>query len=138
MGTWGTGPFDSDSAEDFIDQLSSLDERGRTDVIGRVFNTVVNDPDTVMRMFVPEEVIAGAAIVSASLAGSETYVWIDEDRLCRAYLSRGNARMLADVALRALNIVVDDSRGWWSTSWVEQEDRMRAELQLQEIRSLLS
>ena len=134
MGTWGTGHVDSDSAEDFIDQLSSLDEGGRTAAIGHVLNTVVHDPDTVMRVFVPEEIIAGAALVAASLAGSEVYEWMD-DGIRRVHLSRDDAETLADAALRALTIVVDNQ---WSTGWVRQEDRVRAELQLQEIRSLLS
>jgi len=33
MGTWGTGPFDSDMAEDFVDQLEGLTPERRAEVI---------------------------------------------------------------------------------------------------------
>ncbi|RST16371.1 DUF4259 domain-containing protein [Streptomyces sp. WAC05374] len=40
MGTWGTGPFDSDPAADFVDGLEGLTHQQVIDVVGRAFRRV--------------------------------------------------------------------------------------------------
>ncbi len=42
MGTWGTGPFDSDLAADFVDELEGLASGQVIDVFARAFRRVAN------------------------------------------------------------------------------------------------
>ncbi|WP_419249345.1 DUF4259 domain-containing protein [Streptomyces canus] len=40
MGTWGTGPFDSELAADFVDELEGLSCQQVIDVLDRAFQRV--------------------------------------------------------------------------------------------------
>lgn len=40
MGTWGTGPFDSDLAADFVDELERLTHQQVIEVLERTFQRV--------------------------------------------------------------------------------------------------
>lgn len=47
MGTWGTGPFDSDLAADFVDELEGLTHQQVIDVLGRAFQRVTDSGERV-------------------------------------------------------------------------------------------
>ncbi|MER6135683.1 DUF4259 domain-containing protein [Streptomyces sp. NPDC001815] len=42
MGTWGTGPFDSDLAADFVDELEGLTSQKVIEVLERAFQRVTD------------------------------------------------------------------------------------------------
>jgi hypothetical protein len=69
MGTSGTGPFDSDGALDFLDGLAELPAGQRREVLERLFLVVRNAPEQLERTVFPDEVVAAAAVVAASLSG---------------------------------------------------------------------
>ena len=70
MGTFGTGPFDSDDARDLVDQLADRPGQ-RREVLDRLFFRVRDRPGLLDWEFSAGEVVAAAAIVAASLPGGE-------------------------------------------------------------------
>src|SRR5262249_59158418 len=71
MGTFGTGPFGSDGALDLLDELTGQPADQRRETLGRIFSRVRGHPDLLWREFFPDEIVAAAAIVAASLPGGE-------------------------------------------------------------------
>ncbi|WP_446042813.1 DUF4259 domain-containing protein, partial [Streptomyces albidoflavus] len=41
MGTWGSGPFDSDTAEDFLDEMEERSAPRRLEVVEHTFRTAI-------------------------------------------------------------------------------------------------
>ncbi|MEU6516190.1 DUF4259 domain-containing protein [Streptomyces sp. NPDC046978] len=64
MGTWGTGPFDSDLAADFVDELEGLTHQQVIDVLGRAFQRVTDSGERVDGGDGAEAVAAGALVAS--------------------------------------------------------------------------
>jgi alpha-glucosidase len=71
MGTWGTGPFSSDGALDLLDELAGQPASQRREALERIFFRVRDRPDLLGRKFFPDEIVAAAAVVAASLPGGE-------------------------------------------------------------------
>ncbi|MFJ4526129.1 DUF4259 domain-containing protein [Streptomyces sp. NPDC088810] len=59
-GTWGTGPFDSDLAADFVDELEGLTHQQIIDVLARAFQRVTDSGERVDGGDGAEAVTAGA------------------------------------------------------------------------------
>lgn len=76
MGTWGTGPFDSDLAADFVDELEGLTCQQVIDVLDRAFQRVTNSGAHVDGGDGAEAVAAGA-LVGSTLPDSR--IVIDPD-----------------------------------------------------------
>ncbi|MFF2940339.1 DUF4259 domain-containing protein [Streptomyces niveus] len=76
MGTWGTGPFDSDLAADFVDELE-----GAIDVLGRGFRRVTDSGERVGNGD-GAEVVAADALVASTLP--DTLIVIGPARRPRA------------------------------------------------------
>jgi hypothetical protein len=68
MGTWGTGPFDSDIAADFVDELEGLTCQQVIDVLDSAFQRVTNSGARVDGGDGAEAVAAGA-LVAGTLSG---------------------------------------------------------------------
>ncbi|WP_390898813.1 DUF4259 domain-containing protein [Streptomyces cynarae] len=64
MGTWGTGPFDSDLAADFVDELEGLTHQQVIDVLERAFQRVTDSGERVDGGDGVEAVAAGALVAS--------------------------------------------------------------------------
>jgi alpha-glucosidase len=71
MGTWGTGPFSSDGALDLLDELAGQPASQRREALERIFSGARNRPDLLGRKFFPDEIVAAAAVLAASLPGGE-------------------------------------------------------------------
>jgi hypothetical protein len=71
MGTFGTGPFDNDGALDLLDELAGQPADQRRELLERIFFRVQDRPDLLGWKFFPDEVVAAAAVVAASLPGGE-------------------------------------------------------------------
>ncbi len=64
MGTWGTGPFDSDLAADFVDELKGLTPQQVIDVLERTFQRVTDSGERVDGGDGAEAVAAGVLLAS--------------------------------------------------------------------------
>ncbi len=138
MGTWGSGLLENDSAQDFLDEIAALDQRGRYERISQLLNSVADHPAVVMKQLVPEEVIAAVVVVASSVLSNDTYEWATAvNDVNNGRLTLQEAHGLAGVALRALRSIVSDEHGWWTESWVTESDRQHAGCQIQEIISVL-
>ena len=115
MGTFGTGPFGSDGAEDLLDHLASQAPADRLATVEHMLSTVLRDPDALMRTVFPDEIVACAALVAAGLPNGH--------RLHRAAgaAQLGPAPNLAPLALRALSRVAGTD-GPWMRDWVDPQD----------------
>ena len=71
MGTWGTGPFSSDGALDLLDMLVTQPASQRRETLERILFRVIERPGLLGRQFFPDETVAAAAVVAASLPGGE-------------------------------------------------------------------
>ncbi|MYS91943.1 DUF4259 domain-containing protein [Streptomyces sp. SID5464] len=69
MGTWGTGPFDSDLAADFVDELEGLTPQKVIDVLERALHRVT---DSGARVDGGDgiEAVAAAAVVASTIPNS--------------------------------------------------------------------
>ncbi|WP_172639448.1 DUF4259 domain-containing protein [Streptomyces tailanensis] len=76
MGTWGTGPFDSDLAADFVDELEGLSSEQIIDVLHGALQRVA-DSGTRVDGGDGVEAVAAAALVAAQVPGSG--ILIDPD-----------------------------------------------------------
>jgi alpha-glucosidase len=123
VGTWGTGPFDSDGALDFLDALTDRPGDQRHEVLSDVLSRVVSNPDLLMLEFFPDEVVAAAALVAASLPGGERI--LDETPEAPAAALQEPAPDLATTALSALQLVVGP-KGLWHHGWTDEASRMEA------------
>jgi len=122
MGTFGTGPFSSDGALDLLDELKCQSVGQRREALERIFVQVRDRPDLLGRKFFPDEIVAAAAVVAASLAGGED---IQRDLGDRGYdvnaiLVRAPDPELSASALEAL-LVAAGPDGPWHDGWVAPE-----------------
>ncbi|MFF3753127.1 DUF4259 domain-containing protein [Streptomyces sp. NPDC002018] len=117
MGTWGTGPFDSDLAADFVDELDGLAPKHIADVLERAFQRVMNSGarldggDGV-------EAIAAAALVAGQLPGAQ--VVIDPEDGPKEPLPELPTSLRA-LARNALHRVLRDGSEA-ATGWVHSSD----------------
>jgi len=126
VGTFGTGPFSNDSALDLLDELADQPPGQRREALERIFQ-VRDRPDLLWRKFLPDEIVAAAAIVAASLPGGED---IRRDLAGQTYdvdavLVPPPDRELTTFALQALLFAAGPD-GPWHDGWVNQQDAARA------------
>lgn len=76
MGTWGTGPFDSDLAADFVDELERCSPEQIIEVLQKALQRVA-DSGTRVDSGDGVEAVASAALVAAQVPGSR--IVIDPD-----------------------------------------------------------
>ena len=132
MGTWGTGPFDSDMAEDVVDQLESLPAR-RIDVLtDRLERAASAQPDELLG-----EVLAAAAVVAANLPAGRDLPWNDDYPGITTWLSGDQAESLALLARRALDMRFRPDGGY-RRSWVDDAERRERHAAYEQIRLVLT
>jgi Domain of unknown function (DUF4259) len=119
MGTFGTGPFDSDCALDFLDGLAELPTGQRREVLERMFLVVRNEPEQLERTVFPYEVVAAAAVVAASLAGGTSI----RQKLANSALSASGRAAGRD--------------GPWHHGWTSPDDAVRARQTTEQLAALL-
>ncbi|WP_225634592.1 DUF4259 domain-containing protein [Streptomyces solaniscabiei] len=129
MGTWGTGPFDSDLAADFVDELEGLTHHQVIDVLGRAFQRVIDSGERVDGGDGAEAVAAGA-LVASTLPDSPLV--IDPDDGPSRPLPELPASLRAS-ARHALDRVLQDGSEM-ATGWVDSAD---ADQWRQEVRQIL-
>ncbi|MGI5289164.1 DUF4259 domain-containing protein [Nonomuraea polychroma] len=137
MGTWGADLFGSDTALDILDAISSTPPENRVEFIYRIFESAIDQANSVTPTIVPEEVIAAASIVAANLPGGETVSWGEEAEGISRWLPKPVPVAVAASALDALNASLPTD-GWWWRSWQNASDRAQMQDALDRVRSLLA
>jgi Domain of unknown function (DUF4259) len=127
MGTFGTGPFSSDTALDLLDELADQPSDQRRQAVERIFSQVRDHPDLLWRKFLPDEIVAAAAIVAASLPGGED---IRQELSKQAYDANRVVVLAPDhelitLALQALLFAAGPD-GSWHQGWVSQQTAAHA------------
>ena len=136
MGTWGSGPFDSDSAMDLVETLSPLSMDERIDQIRRIFDAALRDAEAGTTTVVPEEVLAGAAVVAANLPKSIGCSWPEADPDLAQWLPHPLPGEFPAQAKAALRVAIP-VHGWWWQSWVDAADKAAMEWTVERIETAL-
>jgi alpha-glucosidase len=136
VGTWGSGPFDSDTALDFLSTVSSVSSNERMALISRIFDSAVEGANLTTPIVTPEEVLAAAAVVAANSPGGEVVSWGEEAIGISQWLPKPVSVALATSALDALEASIP-ADGWWWSSWQNDSDRARMQDAIERIRRLL-
>lgn len=138
MGTFGTGPFDSDGALDFLDGLAELPTGQRRKVLERMFLVVQNAPEQLERTVFPDEVVAAAAVVAASLSGGAS---IRQQLANTGYEAGAILVTEADheLAASALNALgrANGRDGAWHHGWTSPDDAVRARQTTEQLAAIL-
>jgi alpha-glucosidase len=139
MGTFGTGPFSSDSALDLLDKLAGQHPDQRRQALERIFSQVRDDPGLLWRKFVPDEIVAAAAIVAAGLPGGED---IRQELSDQAYdpnrlIVPAPGQELTTLALQAL-LVAAGPGGPWHQGWVDQQTAAGARQTIDRLTGILT
>ena len=66
-----SAPFDSDDALDFLAEVARREPDVRAKALAHMFSFVVGHPELLGHEFFPDEIVAAAAIVAASMPGGE-------------------------------------------------------------------
>lgn len=118
MGTWGAGPFDSDSAEELVDSMGEMSQVERAAELERLLNESVEDGQQAD----PSEVVAAATIVAVNLSGGmERGAYPNVE----GWLAPSGAAALRGLALRAMRVCLPED-GWYWESWTRESDRVVA------------
>ncbi|MER7046453.1 DUF4259 domain-containing protein [Streptomyces jumonjinensis] len=133
MGTWGTGPFDSDLAADFVDELEGLAPQQVIDVFERSFQRVAN-AGTQVAGADGVEAVAAAALVASMIADSR--IVIDPEDGPREPLPALPTSLRA-MARQALHCVLQDGSESM-TGWVDSADADEWHQEVQQILQALS
>jgi hypothetical protein len=117
MGTWGTGPFDSDLAADFVDELEGLTHQQVIDVLEQAFQRVTSSGARVDGGDGAQAVAAGALVASTI---PDSPIAIDPDDGPREPLPKLPASLRASARLALDQVLQDGSE--MATGWVDSAD----------------
>ncbi|MFH8701613.1 DUF4259 domain-containing protein [Streptomyces chartreusis] len=133
MGTWGTGPFDSDLAADFVDELEGLPPQKVIDVLELALQRVtdsgsrVDGGDGV-------EAVASAALVASTIPDSG--IVIDPDDGPREPLPELPLSLRRSAMLALHRVLQDGSE--MATGWVDSADAVQWRHEVQQIKEALA
>jgi hypothetical protein len=136
MGTWGPGPFDSDTAEDFLDELEEQSAPRRLAAVEKTFHSALGAAGTTNSAVLPEEVIVAAAVVAANTTAGDSTDWHEDYPSMTEWLAKPIPADLATSALRALDSALPPGGSFWR-SWVDAGEREEARGEIDRVRSLL-
>lgn len=124
MGTFGTGPFDSDGACDLLDSLAEYSPDQRAGVLTDLFDRLAADPEILGREIFADEVIAAAAVIAVSMSRvrADEPSWRDVTE--RAHMAAPTAvpPHLASLAIAALAMIAE----FWCHGWTDPADATAA------------
>ncbi|MER5212240.1 DUF4259 domain-containing protein [Streptomyces sp. NPDC002838] len=136
MGTWGSGPFDSDTAEDFLDELEEQSAPQRLAVVERTFRAAIEAGGSANSSVLPEEVTAAAAVVAANVPAGRSLTWNEDYPSITEWLAQPIAPALASSAIQALEVTLP-ADGWFWRSWVDAGEKEEAQAAIDSLRSVL-
>jgi alpha-glucosidase len=136
MGTWGSGPFDSDTAEDFLDEMKEQPVPRRLEVVERTLRAAIEAGGSSTSSVLPEEVMAAAAVVAANIPAGYSLPWNEEYPSITKWLEKPVAPLLARSAIQALESTLP-ADGWFWRSWVDAGEREEAQAAIDSLRAVL-
>lgn len=136
VGTWGSGPFQGDSALDFIDLMGPLSRDERQGEVEQLFTAAIEDGRTGRTSVLPEEVLAAAAVVAASWPSGTELPWNADVPSIAEWLPQPVPARLRSLALQALETSLPPG-GWWWESWRDPGDREDMERVVKQIERVL-
>ncbi|HEX5595187.1 MAG TPA: DUF4259 domain-containing protein [Micromonosporaceae bacterium] len=138
MGTFGTGPFSSDGALDFVEELAERPPEQHLDALRHLFTYVLANRGLLWREFFPDEVVAAAALVAAALPGGEhlQHCLADLSDETGVGLLPASASELTASALEALLFVAGPD-GPWHQGWTTEADRLDAQRTIDDLLAIL-
>ena len=104
VGTWDKGPFDNDAAADWTGEFGEASEQARLEMLEEALRAAA-DESNYLDADTAYEAIAAAAVIAARLPGGPA---VDSELVIEVELPAE----LPDLALRALDRVVDEDSGW--------------------------
>ncbi|MFD4142255.1 DUF4259 domain-containing protein [Streptomyces sp. NPDC058572] len=128
MGTWGPGPFDSDLAADFVDELEGLTHQQVIDVLERAFQRVTSSGARVDGGDGAEAVAAGALVASTT---TDSPIVIDPDDSPSEPLPELPASLRTSARLALDRVLQDGSE--IATGWVDSADADQWRQEVQQI-----
>ncbi|MEN8654099.1 DUF4259 domain-containing protein [Streptomyces sp. 21So2-11] len=128
MGTWGTGPFDSDLAADFVDGLEGMSTQQVIDVLARAFQRVTNAKAQV-ESGDGIEAVAAAALVASTVPDAQ--IQIDPDDGPREPLPDLPASLRLPAKL-ALQRILHDGSGV-AAGWVDSDEAIQWRYEVQHV-----
>jgi hypothetical protein len=129
VGTWDKGPFDNDAAADWGGEFGEASDEARIEMIEEALRAAAEESDY-LEADTAYEAIAAAAVVAARLPGGPI---VDAELMLEVELPPE----LPDLALRALDRVVDEDSGW-RDRWDEADQLDDAVAVLEPIREALA
>jgi Domain of unknown function (DUF4259) len=128
MGTWGTGPFDSDLAADFVEKLEGLTQQQVIDVLEAALQRVTGSGARVESGDGAEAVAAGALIASII---PDSPIVIDPDDAPGEPLPQLPASLRTSAKLALDRVLQDGSE--MATGWVDSADADEWRQEVQQI-----
>lgn len=127
MGTFGTGSFSNDGALDLLDKLTGQPAGQRREALERIFFQVRDRPGLLGWKCFPDEIVAAAAVVAASLASGEDIRrdLADQDYDVEAILIPAPDPELSASAREAL-LVAAGRDGPWHDGWADPQTAAQA------------
>jgi hypothetical protein len=129
VGAWDKGPFDNDAAVDWGGEFSEASDDARLEMLEEALRAAADETDY-LDADVAFGAIAAAAVVAARLPGGPA---VDAELLLDAEVPPE----LSDLALRALDRIVDEDSAW-RDGWDEQDQLDDAMAALEPVRSALA
>jgi hypothetical protein len=137
MGTWGSGLFASDSAQDFLDEMRESGTDARLGRIRTILERTASDPSVIMREYVPEEIVVAAAMIGATLPTDVQANWIRDGALQEAIADIEPQVSMAPAAASALQAAMDFNDGWLLSSLRDESDRQSLQQELAGMKRIL-
>ncbi|MFE7095415.1 DUF4259 domain-containing protein [Streptomyces erythrochromogenes] len=131
MGTWGTGPFDNDTAADFADALDDAEPGTREALVRGV---LVRTVDATGHLREADEAVAAAALVAAQHPGGEAVAALCGPQAPMPVFP-ADLRALADEALA--RIADDEDADGPVSNWVDPADGKQWRAMLAHLRAVL-
>ncbi|MFI6273397.1 DUF4259 domain-containing protein [Micromonospora zamorensis] len=138
VGTFGTGPFSSDGALDFLDELAERPPQQRVEALRHMLGYVLANRGLLWREYFPDQVVATAALVATTLPGGEQL----QHRLSQvsdepsAVILPEPVPDLATSALDALHFVAGPG-GPWHQGWTTETDQAEAQQTIDGLTAIL-
>jgi Domain of unknown function (DUF4259) len=138
MGTFGTGPFGNDGALDLLDELTGQPASQRRVTLERIFFQVRDRPNLLGWKFFPDEIVAAAAVLAASLPGGAS---IRQDLSDQGYSADAIEVLppdpeLSHSALEALQVAAGRD-GPWHDGWADPKTAAQARQTTDQIAAIL-
>jgi alpha-glucosidase len=134
VGTWGTGPFDSDAAEDYVDALERMSASERLGALEEIFGRAAMAADDSWRE--PGELVAAAAVVAANMPLGTSLPLNEDYEEIPQWLVKPVPDELAASAIRALDAALP-AGGWFWRSWTDEGDRIESETMVANLKAVL-